>query len=88
MCFARYPLYALHLAIYWKNNGGIKTQTQSFPQRTWSLVRSKIQIFKNLTNNYIFSLKEMYMGTFDRTSLPGQDRQGRLPQGNDDRAEE
>ena len=51
MCFTRYPLYALHLAIYWKNNGGIKTQTQSFPQRTWSLVRSKIQIFKNLTNN-------------------------------------
>ena len=30
----------------------------------------------------------MYMETFDRTSLPGQDRQGRLPQGNDARAEE
>ena len=25
--FTRYPLFALHLAIYWKNNGGIKTQT-------------------------------------------------------------
>lgn len=88
MYFTRCPLYALYLAIYWKNNGGIKTQTQSPPQRTWSLMRNKILIFKNLTNNYIFSLQEMYMGTFDRTSVPGQGRQGRLLQGNDNRAEE